>query len=78
MIYVQILLFILVNAPKIYEAIKELIAIWKTRGPAGKQAAKACLADLKRAKAKMPKTADKDKVFGDIVHLHKAKCGAAK
>lgn len=76
MIYVQIIIFILVNAPKIYEAIKELIAIWKTRGQTGKAEAKACLADLKLAKVKMPKNADTTKVYGEIVNLHKAKCGA--
>jgi hypothetical protein len=76
MVYVQIIIFILVNAPKIYAAIQELIAIWKARGKAGKVAAKACLADLKKAKHQMPKNADPLKVYGDIVYLHKAKCGA--
>lgn len=78
MVYLQIFVFILVNAPKVIAAIQELIAIWRGEGATGKYAAMACLADLKSAKRRMPMTADKYEVYGNVLHMHLAKCGARK
>lgn len=81
MIYIQIIIFILTNAPKIISAVRELIAMFKRRED-GKEQAYRMYGDMQMAKRQAKggahgfsgEPADTETVLRGVVQNYRKKC----
>lgn len=70
MVWIQVIIFIISNAPKLISAIRELIKSFR----GDKDKARAVLDELREAKKKQQTAEDTMRKYADIIEGHKKSC----